>query len=252
MLARTAAILELQTLKVRLPMRSQITRYFLFICLSVVAVSSYAQQSVQLRSQNAEAAKLYAAKADIPVLTTRPATTQARAPERLRHKSRAVDEAPAPLDSQQFLVLTGKETRQSSGTKPVKAAGEPTLEYLELTPRKLLSGMGWLEFSDVQRFDPKDQYVSFFGVSSDLVGTVQAFLKVEKGQRYLLDFSINAGVHSTFEISSNGGTQVTSVDKGPRHLLIYLDAQGTETTEVSLSAKNAIYSFYSLEVTRVD
>ena len=90
------------------------------------------------------------------------------------------------------------------------------------------------------------------GVSSDLVGTVQAFLNVEEGQRYLVDFSINAGMHTSFEISSSGGTQVTSVAKGPHHLLVYLDAQNTETTEVSLSAKNAIYSFYSLEVTRVD
>lgn len=233
-------------------MNRQITKCFLLMCLSIFAVKSLAQQSVQLRSQNAETARLYAAKADIPVLATRSAKTQARTPERLRHKSRATGEAPEPLDLQQFLVLTGKETRHSSGSQPVKAAGEPRLEYLELTPRKFFAGMGWLEFTDVQRFDPKDQYVSFFGVSSDLVGTVQAFLKVEHGQRYLVDFSINAGTHTNFELNSGGGKQVTSVAKGPQHLLIYLDAQSTETTEVSLSAKNAIFSFYSLEVTRVN
>jgi hypothetical protein len=233
-------------------MNIQVTRYILLTGLSVFAVSSSAQQSVQLRSQDAETAKLYAAKADIPVLTTRSATAQARTPERLRHKSRAANEAPAPLDSQQFFVLTGKQSPQSSGSQQVKAAGSPRLEYLELTPRKLLSSLGWLEFSDVQRFDVKDDYVSFFGVSSDLVGTVQAFLNVEKGQRYLVDFSVNAGVYTNFEINSSGGKQLTSVAKGPHHLLIYLDAQDTETTEVSLSAKNAVYSFHSLEVTRVD
>jgi hypothetical protein len=75
---------------------------------------------------------------------------------------------------------------------------------------------------------------------------------VDKGERYLVDFSVKTGADLKFHVSTDTGTTDISVAKGTHHLLVYLDAQETGTTAVTLTADDAIFAFYSVEVTRTE
>ena len=50
----------------------------------------------------------------------------------------------------------------------------------------------------------------------------------------------------------SGGGQKFTLQKGSHHLLLYLDATNTTTTQVMLTSDKADYIFYALDVTRVD
>ena len=163
-----------------------------------------------------------------------------------------MNDAPKSLGSDQYRSLTGKSKPAAGSNTGVKAGNQPHLEYLKLTPRDLWSGFGWLEFAKAAQVDPKDQSASFYDLSDSEPGWTRAFLKVQKGERYLLDFSINAGIKSKFDLSTPGGSQEVSVDKGKHHVLMYLDADKTEVSEVTIKTDQAVYTFYALEITRID
>jgi hypothetical protein len=219
------------------------------LCLCFTATAS--QQSTRV-VESTNSGKLALTSETLPVLRTGKSTTAIQAPERLRHKSREVGEAPKPMGKKEYQSLTGKSKGQASSNNTVQAGEKPRLEYLKLTPRKNYTGFGWLEFSQLQHHDPKDQFASFFRVGEDDTGWAKAFLKVDKGERYLVDFSVNTGANLKFHISTDAGTTDISLVKGAHHLLVYLDALETETTSVTLTADNAIFAFYSVEITRTD
>jgi len=196
--------------------------------------------------------KVAASSEDLPVLKTEKSRSAVRSPERLRHKSREVGGAPKPLGKKKYLSLTGKSRGQANSNNSIQAGEKARLEHLKLTPRKNYSGFGWLEFKHLQNYDPMDQSASFFRVGEEDTGWARAYVKVDKGERYLVDFSVNTGANLHFHISTDAGTTDIFLVKGAHHLLIYLDAQETETATVTLTADDAIFAFYSVEITRTD
>jgi len=212
-----------------------------------------AQQAVQ--SRDAQTSTLRAVSTPtIPVLSTANARSsgQARSPERLRHKSRAITAAPAPLDAAQYAGLTGKSMPVPDPVMDLQAGEKPHLEHLRLTARHNYSGYGWLDLNEIRHIDAKDDYALFYTATDPVMAWTRAHLKVEAGERYLLDFSVGVSVETTFHIGVSGGSQKSTVEKGSHHLLVYLDADKTKTTQVSLTSDNADYTFYALDVTRVE
>jgi hypothetical protein len=64
----------------------------------------------------------------------------------------------------------------------------------------------------------------------------RAHLKVEAGERYLIDFSAGTS-HATFTVGTSDGQNFT-VSKGSHHLLLYPDAKSTTTSLISLTSDN--------------
>ena len=92
----------------------------------------------------------------------------------------------------------------------------------------------------------------FYTATDPGMAWTRAHLNVDAGERYLIDFSVTVSNETTFTIGAPGGNKDQTVAKGSHHLLVFLDAEQTKTTLVSLVSDNADYTFHELNVTRVD
>ena len=63
----------------------------------------------------------------------------------------------------------------------------------------------------------------------------RAHLKVEAGERYLIDFSVGTSQKTTFTVGASSSQNFT-VGKGNHHILLYLDAKSTTTSLVTLTS----------------
>ncbi len=126
------------------------------------------------------------------------------------------------------------------------------LEKVTLSVRKIYTQHANLMFR-LATINSDDNYAFWFAdIPNVALGYVSAAMHVKAGERYLLDFKIDAQVPTTFGINVGDTKQDVSVGAGEHHLLAYLDA--TETTRVIalLNSNTARYTFHSLTVTRVD
>ena len=222
------------------------TAITLILMLTFLAVADFAvaQQRTAVQSVSSNA---------IPVISTKATdNSKSRSPQRLRHKSRAVTTPPAPLSARQYQGLTGRSMPEKPPVMDVKSPEQPRLEHLQLTVQHNYSGFGWLDLNEIRHIDGKDNYASFYTATDPIMAWTRAHLKVDAGERYLLDFSVSVSDETTFTIDSSGGSQKSTVNKGSHHILVYLDADKSKTTTVALTSHDAQYTFFALDVTRVE
>lgn len=131
-------------------------------------------------------------------------------------------------------------------TKP-----EAMVTQLEMSARDPYKGvLGHLEFNEVRHMDCDEDYVVWYMPNSGM-GYMKAFVKVEKGEKYLIDFNIGCDDTREFHFSTTGGSQKTTYNKGSHHLVSIIEASGSGLTSMMLWADHQ-WSFYGLEVTKLD
>jgi hypothetical protein len=220
-----------------------------FLMLSAAALAAQQSQTAERAVSTARTP----AESSIPVLSTAPGNQAVRSPERLRHKSRSVTKPPVPLGASKYTALTRKPPPSRPGTSSdIQAPEKSRLEHLRLTMRNNYGHFGWLDLNEIRHVDTKVDYAVFYTATDPSMAWTRAHLKVETGERYLIDFSVGASKETTFNVGVSGGGQKFTLQKGSHHLLLYLDATNTTTTQVMLTSDKADYIFYALDVTRVD
>jgi hypothetical protein len=219
-----------------------------FILLFNMTITG-AQQSSRMVVQTTADPKLI--RSNIPVLKTKSGDLQTRSPERLRHKSRSTAMTPAPLDAAYYKSLTGRSPPKPDASLNLGAPETPRLDYLQLSVRHSYSCYGWLDFNEIRHIDAKNNSAQFYTATDPGMAWTRAHLKVEAGERYLIDFSVGTSRKTTFTVGASSSQDFT-VDKGNHHLLLYLDAKSTSTSLVTLTSDNADYSFHTLDVTRIE
>ncbi len=219
-----------------------------FMLLLNISITG-AQQSSRMVVQPTTDLKLI--RSNIPVLKTKVGDLQTRSPERLRHKSRAVAMTPAPLGASQYTSLTGRPPPKPDASSDLRAPETPRLDYLQLSVRHSYSGYGWLDFNEIRHIDAKNNSAQFYTATDPSMAWTRAHLKVEAGERYLIDFSVGTSQQTTFTVGASNSQNFT-VGKGNHHILLYLDAKSTTTSLVTLTSDKADYSFHTLDVTRIE
>jgi hypothetical protein len=219
-----------------------------FMLLFNISITG-AQQSSRMVVQPTADPKLI--RASIPVLKTKVDGLQTRSPERLRHKSRSISMTPTPLDAVQYTSLTGRHPPKPDASSELGAPKTPRLDYLQLSVRHSYSGYGWLDFNEIRHIDAKNNSAQFYTATDPSMAWTRAHLKVEAGERYLIDFSVGTSQKTTFTVGASSNQDFT-VGKGSHHILLYLDAKSTTTSLVTLTSDNADYSFHTLDVTRIE
>ncbi len=220
--------------------------------LMAISSISFAQRTADEAITMAVRVVDSSANNDIPVLSNKGKQSRQRSSERLRHRDRALTKAPEPLDTKKYAALTGKSMPVPTPTLDVQAGETPRLEHLRLSARHNFSGFGWLDLNEVRHLDARVDYVMFYTATDPFMAWTRAHLKVDAGERYLIDFSVTVSNETTFTIGTSGNTSNQTVAKGSHHLLVFLDAEQTKTTLVSLISDNANYTFHELNVTRVN
>lgn len=227
------------------------------VALTVLATLSTSTSAQQIKPSQTRVLVAPAAQY-IPVLKVRAAN--ARSPRR-SGKQTALDIAakdykaqkPPKLGADQYQALTnpGGHSSSAAGTT-VQSNQKPTLQHLRLTPRKHYSGLGFLSFHQSQYVNPKLNRVDFVAVQDPEFAFVHAQVKAEKGERYLVDFTVSTTrPTTTFTMAVDGASQDFGVAPGNHHLLAYLEPAEDGETSVAIWADMSVYRFYALEITRV-
>jgi len=227
-------------------------RMTLVLALAAVSISSPAQQAPERGGASASVAVRAAAVApanDIPVLrsgdTVPPQVAEAAINTRTR--------APTPLAANRYQQLTGRArpAAQQSDNKSL-AAPDTTLQYLKLTPRDPYTPTGHLEFNEVRHINAAEDAAIFYGATDPSMAFTRAHVKVQAGQRYLVDVSVATSRDVTFHLGAGGNSVENGVTAGNHHLLIYLEPHATKEVSIMLFPDVADYVFHGIEITRID
>ena len=188
---------------------------------------------------------------NIPVISTSGKNTRARhdtAMSSVRNvRAVAKPNPPKPLSAQQVRSLTNPKRPSSGASTNLKAQPKSVINKLKLSPRKNYHGLGYLEMNEVRHIYSKEDAAVFYNATSPFMAYVQAKFKPEKGVRYLMDWSVSVTKKTTFAV---GATEIT-VGEGSHHLLVYLDSETDAWTTIGMSTNTAQYTFYSVEITKV-
>jgi hypothetical protein len=217
--------------------------------------SSFSQQTVPSQSRVLVAP----AAQKIPVLKVR--ASNARSPRRsggqtaldIAAKDYKAEKKPPKLGANEYQSLTNTGGRSSSAAgTTVQSNQKPTLQHLRLTPRKHYNSLGFLSFHQAQYVNPKLNRVDYVAVQSPEFAFVHAQVKAEKGERYLVDFTVSTTLPmTTFTMAVDGASQDFGVGPGNHHLLAFLEPAEDGDTSVAIWADMSVYKFYALDITRV-
>ena len=194
---------------------------------------------------------------DIPVLrakasnSRKPSRKAAQSPLAIA-ESRYKSQKPPAMAADQYQALTGSPGQLGAiaGTT-LQATPDPVLNYLKLTPRENHHGLGYLFVYKPNAVNISKDFIDFVKISEPELAFVYAKVTVEKGERYLVDFSVSTNHDVTFTMEVNGDSQTFGVNKGSHHLLAYLEPEASGEVGVAIYNDQAIYRFYSVEVTKV-
>jgi hypothetical protein len=221
--------------------------------LAVLPLVAWAQQTVPSQTRVLVAP----ASSDIPVLRVK--ATKNRKPSReagqsplVIAESRYRSQKPPAMGADQYQALTGSSGLSgASAGVAIQATPDPVLNYLKLTPRENFHGLGHLFVYKANAVNTNKDFIDFVKISEPELAFVYAKLSVEKGERYLVDFSVSTNHNVTFTMEVNGASQTFGVNKGSHHLLAYLEPEADGEVGVAIYNDQAIYRFYSVEVTKV-
>ena len=231
------------------------------ICL-VILFSAVLNVSVSAQQTKPSQTKVLVAPAvsEIPVLKAstsrvrKPRSTDYRSPLAIAAKEYKSNK-PKRLGADQYKLLTNtpRRSKPAAGTS-VQASPESVLEKLKLTPRRNYRGLGFLGYHHATHVNPSMDLVSFQGVKNlnPAFSFVFAYVQVEKGERYLVDFSVSTDKDTKFTLEVNGGSQDFGVSNGSHHLLAYLDTTEAGDVLMEIHSNTANFKFYALEITKVN
>ncbi len=157
--------------------------------------------------------------------------------------------APAPLaDDQKAQILEGLRTDDSSQQHDPDA--QVNINSITLSPKNpYMEGQGLLTVTlaasvhpeTAIKFEPKN------------AGSAGVKIKVEKGQKYLLDFFVRSLGSGSYQVETENGKQEFVDEAGQRtHVLIALSASSSGWTTVRLRREGTGYYLYAVEITTIN
>lgn len=196
------------------------------------------------------------ARAEIPVLRTGTKKARHDTDKAVMNNVRGLVATPAaePLGQSEYLALTGQAVRPASAGQSAAnslAVPDVQLEYLKLTPREPYSGWGYLQFNEPRHIDTSLGTAMFYTASDPSMAFTRAYVKVKKGEKYLVDIVVSTVKDVTFALSAGKNSVNTGVGAGSHHLLTYVVADKNGEIGIAITPDKAEYTFHSLEITRV-
>jgi len=154
-----------------------------------------------------------------------------------------------PNQQKAKLLKSNGPTPPPSGPGNVQNTPPPKITTLKLSTRNNYHGLGWLEFNETRHSDAKVDYTMWFSPMSGM-GYMKAHLKFEKGERYLIDWSVGCDDKRDFHYLSTGGSQTTTLNEGEHHLLAIIEPQSSGWSSLMLWADTQ-WVFYGVEVSKM-
>jgi hypothetical protein len=146
-------------------------------------------------------------------------------------------------------ILKWVTRKPPSGAGNVQNTPDPKITTLKLSARNSFHGLGWLEFNELRHIDAKADYAMWYQPNSGM-GYMKAHLKVEKGEKYLVDWNVSCSGTREFHYSSTGGNQHTKLSGGSHHLLAIIEPQSSGWTSLMLWA-DVEWSFRGVEISKM-
>ena len=152
---------------------------------------------------------------------------------------------------------------QGGGNPPnagntVAAAPPPVLSHLRLTPQRPYTALGHLQISGPVTIDFSGDYayINLSVNNPSPAPRISITAELEGGERYLLDFLINAANSGMYEIEGpNGMDMAYEIGVTDEHLLMLVEPQQAGEYTFTLKppyGEVSAFSFYSAELSKLD
>lgn len=237
-------------------------RVFLLVAfLLLLAVPTEAQQRVRNTTDTEPAGEgvshtdnWEATVAAVPVMPVRPA----RAAVQDRASAETAEPPSRLTNAQRRLVLQQGEGGAANAGNSIAAPTPAVLTHLRLSPRRPFTALGHLKITGPVTLDFSNDH-AYINISVNCPSPqprVSITAELEGGERYLLDFMIDASNSGTYEIEGpNGMNMAYEVGANDEHLLMLVEPEQSGDYTFTLApefGEVSAFRFYTAELTKLE